>query len=301
MHLNHLACKIYSMKKGIALLITIGFITILTALIAYMFSLSEKVFDEVEKSEVKNQSAIIYFDVKSILNTSARDINDSNDLSNFLTGTPPFYDKNSGLSLDVELAPLNNKVNINSILINNKIDKNMVEFLQNICETYNILDSSFFIDLVLDTIDKDDVSRQAMSEISREDIKFSNGKIVNFSHFKTLLRYYVSKVNDKNILYVPWDRLIFFGDTQKDIVDCDRMSKELVNVLGFNSGDFTGCGDLKDPDYAKIAAKYGLQSFKKVNNYYILVKIYYQVNSISNRVAFVYNIKTKEASKSELF
>ncbi|WP_156928237.1 hypothetical protein [Sulfurospirillum arcachonense] len=48
------------MKKGIALLISIGFIAVFTALIAYVFSLSNKSFEEIERVELKNQSAIIF-------------------------------------------------------------------------------------------------------------------------------------------------------------------------------------------------------------------------------------------------
>ncbi len=300
-HINMLICKMYAMKKGVVLLITIGFITVLSAIIAYMFSLSNSAFDEAQKSEQFNQSSILFYDVKDILDSYAKDVNDSEDLRTFLMGTPPFYDDKSALSLDVELEPLSNKININSILIKNKIDKNIVKFLQNVCETYNIIDSNFFIDLVLDTIDSDSVSREAMSEISQENMKFSNGRVLNFEHFKAILEYYVKKVQDRNILKVPWRELIYFGKSEYSEVDCDRMSRELINVIGFNSEDFAGCSELKDAVSEKIGSKFHLKSFSKVKNYYILVKISYQTNSIQDQIEFKYNIKNSKVSDSELF
>ena len=85
------------MKKGIALLITIGFLTILTALIGYMFSISQKSFDVVDKVEAINQSSIIFADVKAILDSYAKKIEDSEDLDMFLAGIPTIYNQKSKL------------------------------------------------------------------------------------------------------------------------------------------------------------------------------------------------------------
>ncbi|MFK5882372.1 MAG: hypothetical protein QM482_09180 [Sulfurospirillum sp.] len=289
------------MKKGVALLITIGFVAVLTALIAYIFSLTNVVFDKVDNLHKRDQSSVIFSDVKKILDSYAGDIENSNDFSTFLLGVPPFYESSSGLGLDVKMSPLSDKININSILTGKKPDKNIVHFLQNICETYNILDASFFISLVLDTIDKDTLERQALSEISLHDLKYSNGRIYSKKQFETLEKYYADVVQDKNIFSVPWDRFVYFGGKNSGIVDCDRMSKEMIYILGLDSENFTGCDDLKDKESKKIATKYNLKKFSKENNYYILVKIFYQINSIKDRASFIYDIKTKRASNFELF
>ena len=289
------------MKKGIALLITIGFITVLTALIAYIFSLTNRIFDEAKSIYVRDQSVVIFDDVKKILDSYANDVKDDDDFSTFLLGVPPFYDSVSGLGLDVEISPLSDKINLNSIFIDNKADKNIIKFLQNICEAYNILDSSFFISLVLDTIDNDTLERQALSEISLYNLKYSNGLVSGKKQFEELQRYYANVVQDKNIFRVPWDRFIYFGGRNKGIVDCNRMSKEMVYILGLDSENFVGCDDLKDKESREIAAKYSLKKFNKENNYYILVKIFYQINSIKDRASFIYDMKTKRASDFELF
>lgn len=289
------------MKKGIVLIVTIGFITILTALITYMFSISDRIFHQAEKVEAKNQSAILYADVKAIMDTYVKDINDSDALSALLLGTPPFYDKQSDLSLHVKIESLSNKININSILIKNKIDPNIVEFLEKVSEVYNILDASFLIDLVLDTIDEDDIMRQAMSEISLENTKFSNSRIINMSHFETLIKYYVSIANDENILKVPWEKLIYFGENQRNAVDCDRMSEELINILDLNRGSILRCSDIEGEEAKKIADKFGLKSFNKEINYYILVTINYKVGFVEDRQSFTYDLKTNKVGEIELF
>ena len=282
------------MKKGIALLITIGFIVILTSIITYMFSITEKVFDVASKVDTKNQKAILFSDVKSLLDRYAQDVKNSEDLDTFLLGTPPFFDEKSDLSLQIELKPLSNKININSILIKNKVDENIQNFIQNISATYNILDVSFFISLILDTIDIDDISRQALSEISRENVKFSNSRIINKDHFDIILNYYANTIRDNNILKVPWDELIYFGKTQKSILDCDRMGRELVYILGLNIEDFGGCSDLVSEENKKIADNYAMKIFSKESSYFMLVEAIYQLNSTDNKISFIYDMKTKK-------
>lgn len=290
------------MKKGIALLITIGFIVVLTALIAYIFTLSNRAFEEVNSVEKRDQSQVLFSDVKKILDSYVGEIEDDKDFSNFLSGTPPFYDSKSGLWLEVEIKPLSDKININSILVNKKVNKNIVLFLQNICETYNILDPNFFISLILDSIDEDSVEREALSEISLHKINYSNGSIYDKSQFKVLENYYADVVQDKNIFSVPWGQLIYFGGKDLGMVDCDRMSKELIFLLGLDSENFTGCSDLNSSkENREIAIKYNLKKFSKENNYDILVKIYYQINSIKDRASFIYDMKTKRVKSFEFF
>lgn len=282
------------MRKGIALLITMGFITVLTGIIAYIFSITGGIFDEVVKVDGKNQRTILLKDIKTILDRYAKGIKQSDDLSNFLVGMPPFYDKKSELFLNLELEYLSNKVNLNSLLVKNKIDKNIEEFLKNIGETYNILDISFFIALLEDTIDEDDISRQSLSEISREDLKFSNSHIVSMNHFKKIINYYVAITRDTNILNVPWDKLIYFGALHPSVVDCDRMSKELINILRLNVEDFSGCDDLEDTESKKIAQKFNLKKFSKEDNFYVRAKALYEVGEFQDEVLFDYDLKTLE-------
>ena len=190
----------------------------------------------------------------------------------------------------VELNYLSGKININSLIVNKKVDKNIVEFLKNIAQSYNILDISFFIALLEDTIDEDDISREAFSEISREDIRFSNSRIINNRHFRRILEYYVDIVKDKSVLKVPWEKLIYFGKTKQTVVDCDRMSKELISILGFDEESFSGCVDLEDQQYKTIAEQYNLKSFSKQNDLYLNVKIFYEIEDLQDKIDFTYKI-----------
>ena len=289
------------MKKGIALLLTLGFIAILSALIAFVLSLTNRVYDEVNSVHIKNQSSILFSDVKKLLDSYSDQIENDNDLTNFLRGAPPFYDTKSKLGLNVEITPLNNRININSILIDKKTDKNLIQFLRNVCEKYNILDPNFFISLILDTIDKDSLEREALSEISLQNLKYSNGAIYDMDQFTLLEKYYASTVQDKNIFKVPWKQLIYFGEKNSSILDCKRISKELAYLIGLDSENYTGCSNLNSAENREISKKFNLKNFNKENNYYVLVKIYYQIAGIRDKISFIYNIKTKKVSNFELF
>lgn len=278
-------------KRGVALLITIGFLTVLTALIAHMFSISQKSFDEANKIDAKNQSVIVFSSVKTMLDEYAKEVKDSDALSMFLFGVPPFYDEKSDLSLYVEIEPLNNKLNINSLLINPHIK----DVFKNICETYHILDSDFFIALLLDTIDTDEVSRASFSEISMEDIKFSNSSIIDMNHFKKILKYYVEIAKDETILSVPWDKLIYFGKKEKTILDCDRLNDELITALKLEE-EFVDCDSIQTPEQKALATKYNLKPFDIKSSYFVHVSIFYQVEDKKDSVQLKYDLKTKKTS-----
>ncbi|WP_024955740.1 hypothetical protein [Sulfurospirillum arcachonense] len=283
------------MKKGIALLITIGFIAILAALMAYMFSISNNTFESIEDIKSKSQDFILYKDIKTILDERAKSLTNSEDLTTFLLGIPSTFDKKTKLRLSVELESLSNKVNINSLLLKDKIDTSISTFLKSVCEEYNVLDATFFTNLVLDTIDEDSISRGAMSEINQEDIKFSNGRIMSKEHFDILINYYAEKSGDKNILNVPWEELVYFGPLAKSTIDCDRMSEELIKILLQSNESLTSCEEINTPTAKKFAQQYNLQAFSNQSSYYVLATIEYELEKKVSKVSFMYDIKTKEA------
>ncbi len=278
------------MRRGVALLVTIGFLVIMTTLIGYMFSISQRNFKELSEVQSKNQSSVIFDDVRNLLDSYVRDIKDSSDLDIFLLGTPPFYDEKSKLSLRVGIKPLSNKININSLLIKKNINKEIETLINNICETYNVLDPSLLTALILDTIDEDDISREALSEISLEDIKFSNSLVVDMKHFKKIVDYYIQATQDRNIKDVPWSRLIYFGDNKKSILDCDRLTPELINALSLDADSFNGCESLDDEEGKRVAKKYNLKQYDKKSSYIVEVSIYYQVDKIEDSLTFKYDL-----------
>ncbi len=289
------------MKKGIALLITLGFITLLTALIAYLFSINEELFGTFEDIDTINQSAILFEDYKRILDSKIEKIENDTDLEGLFLTIPPVVDPKSGLSTQVSIEPLSNKMDLNRIFYKGKIDKSIIKFLENVSEIYNISDIHFLISLILDTVDTDDEEREPYSEIVLEDKKFSNGKVVNSAHFFKLLNYYAKNIHDDSVLKVPWDKMVYFGSGKKGFLDCDRMSRELENALGLDIENFRGCDDLNTTQNHKIALDFNLKRYNKVLNYEILVKIGYQLDDKEDEISFFYDIKNKKVSNVESF
>ncbi len=288
------------MRRGVALLITIGFIAVLIALVGYMFTISNRSFERVKVFESYNQNSIIFSDIKDIVDEYAKGLKDSDDLSFFLLGIPPFYDKKSGLSLYVAIETLNNKININSILIEDKTDEHIEKFISNIGETYNILDISFFKALILDTIDSDYTTREALSEIAQKNLRFSNSKIYSMSHFEQIVKYYVETTRDTNILKVPWQKLIFFGENTKQTLDCDRLDRELVSALGLDVETFDGCDSLDDRHDEEIIENFMLKPYSQDLSYMLKISIYYELEEREADITFDYDIKTGKIKNIEL-
>ena len=283
-------------KKGIVLLITVGFIAVLTSVIAYIFSITDKSFKRVENIEGQNQDIIILQDIKAILDERVSSLTKNDDFAKFLLGIPSFIDKKTKLSLEVRITPLSNKININSLLINKKIDTSINSFLESVAKKYNILDIAFLSNLLLDTIDEDSLSRSAMSEISEVDIRYTNGSIVNKEHFDTLLKYYVDMIGDESVYEVPWDELIYFGDLRKGILDCDRMSEELMGALGLDTEGFSRCDSIETQKSKEIASLYALSAYTLDTNYFLRVDISYKLDKKASNLSFVYETKTKKVS-----
>jgi hypothetical protein len=215
------------LRKSIALFLTLVFITITLGIIGVIIN----IYKEISKNnfeKVISQNSVLIMNIKSVLDNVVKDINGS-DIKN-IYGTFPVTNKDGSFRLLVEIKPLLDKININEYLNKNK-KKYIDTFLDNILEYYQIKDPVFFKSLILDTLDRDDVERVGDSEIRLEDKFFINGKILNYSHFKRILDYYVKYTEDKDIYKIPWEQLIWFGEN-KSIIDCDIINKNVVKFLG---------------------------------------------------------------------
>jgi hypothetical protein len=259
------------LRKSIALFLTLVFITITLGIIGVIIN----IYKEISKNnfeKVISQNSVLIMNIKSVLDNVVKDINGS-DIKN-IYGTFPVTNKDGSFRLLVEIKPLLDKININEYLNKNK-KKYIDTFLDNILEYYQIKDPVFFKSLILDTLDRDDVERVGDSEIRLEDKFFINGKILNYSHFKRILDYYVKYTEDKDIYKIPWEQLIWFGD-KDSIIDCDIINKNVAKFLGLVFDEDLSCKELKRNEENKnILKKLSIIPFNKKISYLIDIEINY--------------------------
>jgi hypothetical protein len=213
-------------KDGIALLITVIMLAALSALILKSYTLSEKYLKDNDDIRLTAQSNRLYLDSKKILKQTLRDINSTEEYA-FIFGQS-FSIPSANFDITFMFRPIDNKININNILVNSKINKNIYDLLENLLISYNVVDSSFFLDLLLDTIDKDSKERTYESEIINQNIYFTNGKIYSKKHLSQIIDYYAQNRDDKNIYKIPWDKYINFNSIN---IDINFVSIDLLKLL----------------------------------------------------------------------
>jgi hypothetical protein len=284
------------MKKGIILFATLGFVAAMFAIFYYVFDLSDILFAKSRQIQARDQKIIIFQDIKKALDDYAADIKNSDDLSKFLS-TPLFFsDKKTALSMQVEISSLSNKLNVNDMMHNNKINSNKKDLFEQICDTYNVIDTDFLVSLVLDTIDDDTNERVAGSEIALENFKFTNGSIADFDQFETILESYTRYTNDSSVKIIPWKKLIYFGRQSSGFIDCDRLSNDMIFAIGLDES-YKSCDDLQNETGKNMKEKFDLKKYDKEDVYIVSVKIRYKIQGTNTqRISFEYDIKTHKVS-----
>lgn len=214
------------MKKGIALLITLTMLMGMSALVLKSFNISGKFFDDEKELKSMYQINRVFLDSKDILKSTFKDVN-STEAFNFLF-SQPFPISSQYFNLIFSFTPIENKININNFLQKNVVQKEYVNIFENILISHNVADTDFLINLILDTIDEDNLERVYGSEISRTYPFFANKKIYSAEQFRFILDYYAQNRDDKSVYKIDWDKYIGFSGNN---IDINFASIELLKFL----------------------------------------------------------------------
>jgi len=223
-------------RKAIVLMMTLGFIAIITALVLYTLTISQRSFDEVSVIDAQNQFSLTFKDFNSILNSITKDVNDSDTLEILLSSDiPPLTEPKTGIVIGFEMNSRMKKINLN-MLLNNLItsegncDQNMTTRilcrpLKRFFDLYGLRSQQTMLDLLIDTVDKNDLELGSETEIANDDIDFAQGKIYSYNHLKKIFKKYYELSSDKNIFKInrqSVEDFFYFGDINKStgILDC---------------------------------------------------------------------------------
>lgn len=214
------------MKKGVALLITIVILAIFSVLVLKSFSISTQVVNQNNEIRLLSQSNRLLEDSKKIVKNTLKDINSTEAYA--ILFSEPFVIANKNFTLTFTFSPVENGLNINSLLQNSKRNEESILVFETILSTYNVQNIQFFVDLILDTIDEDVDERSYGSEIILKDTFFTNSKIYSQKHLDKIIDYYAQVKDAKNIYKVDWGKYIRFDE---DAIDVNFASIELLKIL----------------------------------------------------------------------
>ena len=279
------------MRRGVALLITLIMLSALSVLLLKSYDISGKFIEDEKDLKLIYQANRIFLDSKPLLKSVLKDVN-SSEAFDFLFSKPfPVVGKNFNLTF--QFYPVENSININSLLSGKTVNKDIYNIIEDILISYNVSDTDFFLKLLLDTIDEDNKERVYGSEIAAEDKFFSNSKIYSKKHLKKIMDYYYKNRDDKNIYKVPWQRYINFNSNG---IDINFASLDLIKFLlpnqdttdYFKSKYYENFTDLDiEKDREKILKKLKV----KFDMDTVLAKITYENFDKQIVLEFIYDIK----------
>jgi hypothetical protein len=301
-------------RKGIVLMMTLGFIAVITALILWSVSISKSRFDKVVAIDNENQVSIIFKDFISLI--TKFDINSSDSLALFLSlDLPPLAEEKTHIGLGFHSQSLMDKLNINYIL------SSLVEHETNTTGAYQdiylrrplekffakfqLSDPFTMIDLLLDSIDKDDIERSGFSEIVSQEFDFRQGKIYSFEHFKKIRDYYYKSTRDENIFKITkedFESYFYFGEPKERLLlDCSSLYIEKAMSLLIedemvitSESDF--CEEAKMPQMKTLKEIYNISQFENKKKYLVKCILNIDTENVLREISFEYDVSTKRIS-----
>ncbi|MDR1976393.1 MAG: hypothetical protein LBQ18_05320 [Campylobacteraceae bacterium] len=286
-------------RRGIALLTTVGLILILSLLVLKSVTISQKYFTRLNEINISTQLNKTFLDILKILQENTKDIKDKDSLS-IIIGLPIMIsDENINAFVDISSAA--GVININKLLNQNETNSFFYNLLQSALYEYHVTNSNFFLQILLDAIDKDRNQRAYMSEAALDSELFEDGGIYSWEAFNFLLDHYVANGGDAAIYEVPWKDLIgFYGDK----VDFNYIKEPLLKLIEkeYNFtyhaelGSISGIDDLNLSNDARVAFdKLGID----VGVLSVICAVNLSYLDEQKTFSFMYDITTKKVSYIE--
>jgi len=214
-------------RRGIALLITIAFITAIAALIAVAGGILNRSFTDTSRKSSFVQGNVMLSDIQTLLRQNTKDINDSATLDILLSLPLFFGNKEAGVSTDLSFASDASAVNVN-LLVEKGTGKAAGAYaplpmraayrtyFERVLQFYNVADTELLLAMIADAIDDDLDERLPGSEIALQAPDFTQGRIFDLHHFRQILAAYKRQTLDYSVDAIPWETLIGFRNTGID-------------------------------------------------------------------------------------
>lgn len=297
-------------RSGIALLITLGFIALITAVILSTLT----ILQDTNKATVtvKNlaQTQLVIQNFKRLLDTATKDVKDPESLELLLDSIPPTIPSDDGkFILDIQINSLHRRININAMLDHNTTPRVMKEpyqrFIRNMLRSYYVQDPDTMLHLIQDSLDTDDISGGDGTELKLVEADFHEGHISSLQSLRKLADVYASQTKDSSIYTVEWEKYFSFGpDENETLLDCNRFEPYDVNNIQERSlpkslewkfppnGEGFDYNCTKGNDLETIKG-YTIGSYNSKQNYFLEIAVQYELEGQKGAFTALYNLKDK--------
>ncbi|MDD5053092.1 MAG: hypothetical protein PHO27_10215 [Sulfuricurvum sp.] len=216
-------------RHGAILLMTLLLIAILSGGISLLMAQSDAFLRLAQRSKGDVEISKVSSDLKRLLPKILSKISSARDLDYAMLLPLSSHSSDGHFTLEASLHSTLGRFNINTIAdpFGTPRDTN-IAFVKQIFLRYPIASPDVFFNILFDTIDSDTNERQPGSEIASNIVDFHNGSIENFTQFSQIIARYISLTKDRQILLIPWKRLIGF---EGDKIDINYASAEIITLI----------------------------------------------------------------------
>lgn len=290
------------MKKGIALMITVSMIAVITAIVFTTVTLLDRSMTQTQALLRMTQSQQILSSFVTSLKKLTAQVDTPEALEMILGEFPSLSDPQGIFSMSFSIRPLQGKLNLNSLIGPDEttLSQSMYELLFMIFNHYRLISPDQLIALIADSIDKDAEERSARTEqrLYRSDI--SNGMLSSLEEVKALANIYDTLVRDPMVKTIPWEELFYLHDEHNATIDCNFMSPFLANLVGLQYEMASELSpvrcDLLDGDQNETLTRYNIAPFTKGKPYVVEVEVYYEIEGQSGGFYAHYDFSTQRIS-----
>lgn len=293
-------------RRGAVLLMTLMLIMIITAGISLLLSHNTKTLSLYQKSLMDANTNKLYLDLKDHLPKLLSRIKTPQDLDYALMLPHTGESDDHRFTYEATFYSLHGRLNINHFAdLNGTLHPDYKGVLENLFIRYPVAHPEIFIHLISDTLDSDKEQRHEKSEIALDDPDFLNGKIESMQQFHRLIERYIAITNDKQILDIPWERIIGFRGEQMDInyvssevlsVIIPELSRDIVTLITqLRTAPFQSKEELISiaPEFANHYDQW-FKTYASDKNYFLKGEILFRRSEAIGRFSFEIDLKNNE-------
>lgn len=201
-----------------------------------------------QKEKFFIQSNILLKDIKGIMDEGLAFVQDPATMDMLFLLPFDINHQQSELNISITFSSANTKLNINRLHpddVNSSSYQYFYDTIEYLLIEENVADYSYFMTLLLDTLDGDKTERIYGSEIALEEPFFKNGSIDDWEQFERILEQYATEREDRSIYEIEWREMIDFHSKK---IDLNYISPKLLSALlpGYSQTDIALLSDEKE-------------------------------------------------------
>jgi len=288
-------------KEGIALLITVLFVIVITVAIGFGLKQVNRASESLKSEKFLYQSSIIVEDVLNILKNSpdvarSGDENASDELFTLLSQASFIPFEMQEMQLVIKLSSARAKFNPAAL------DANSTLALREYMNRKMV--NSQYVDILLDSMSGIKADNSYNSAIFDTNPYLFRDYIASQKHLDMLNEYYKSEYNDNALQKVALDELFYFGTDANTTIDLNYATSEVWQLLigaeqergeflAENAGDYSDISSLElNDDEEERLQRFKFSFFEPI----LLVEVEIVEDKHEAYIRFEYDIKKKVGS-----